>query len=136
VPESALEELVDEAVATVVMMRRRIVSDEHLLGAFWKTLGILVYRQREGRHRRRVGSRTPADFDLVARRATGGEELSEDAIQDSDGDYFIGSMVVHPLSKSSDTVAVVDGQQRLTTLLMFLYAVRDAADERGVDDAW
>ncbi len=61
------------------------------------------------------------------------EELWDDAIQERDGDYFIGSMVVHPLSRSSDTVAVVDGQQRLTTLLMFLCAVRDAADAQGLE---
>jgi DNA-directed RNA polymerase specialized sigma24 family protein len=81
VPEAALEELVDEAVATVVMMRGRIVSDHHLLGAFWKALGILVYRHHEGRSQLRVGSRTRADFDLVARRATaegpGPEEVTE-----------------------------------------------------------
>jgi Protein of unknown function DUF262 len=60
------------------------------------------------------------------------EELWDDAIQEREGDYFIGSMVVHPVSKASDTVAVVDGQQRLTTLLMFLCAVRDEADEQGL----
>ncbi len=59
------------------------------------------------------------------------EELWEDAIQERDGDYFIGSMVVHPVTRKSDTVAVVDGQQRLTTLLMFLCAVRDEADDQG-----
>ena len=57
-------------------------------------------------------------------------DLWEDAIRDSDGDYFIGSMVVHPVT--DDTVAVVDGQQRLTTLLMVLCATRDVADTRGL----
>jgi hypothetical protein len=58
-------------------------------------------------------------------------DLWDDAIRDSSGDYFIGSMVVHPVS--DDTVAVVDGQQRLTTLLMILCAVRDVADRLGLD---
>lgn len=57
-------------------------------------------------------------------------DLWEDAIRDSEGDYFIGSMVVHPVT--DDTVAVVDGQQRLTTLLMVLCATRDVADARGL----
>jgi hypothetical protein len=58
------------------------------------------------------------------------DDLWTDAIRESDGEYFIGSMVVHPAN--DDTVAVVDGQQRLTTLLMILCATRDVADARGL----
>jgi hypothetical protein len=58
------------------------------------------------------------------------EELWEDSIQEAAGDYFIGSMVVY--KKSEDTRAVIDGQQRLTTLMMMLCALRDAADEHGL----
>jgi hypothetical protein len=57
------------------------------------------------------------------------EELWEDAIQESTGEYFIGSMVVYP--HGEDAVSVVDGQQRLATLMMFLCALRDAADASG-----
>jgi hypothetical protein len=57
------------------------------------------------------------------------EELWEDAIQESGPDYFIGSMVVY--KHGEDTVAVIDGQQRLTTLMMLLCAIRDAADAHG-----
>jgi hypothetical protein len=57
------------------------------------------------------------------------EELWEDAVQESGDDYFIGSMVVH--KKGKDTVAVIDGQQRLTTLMMLLCAIRDAAEANG-----
>lgn len=39
-------------------------------------------------------------------------------------DYFIGSMVVYKLNKN--ILGVVDGQQRLTTIMIFLCAVRDA----------
>lgn len=55
------------------------------------------------------------------------EDLWDDAIIGTK-EYFIGSVVVHPVSK--DTVAIVDGQQRLTTLLMILCAVRDVAEEQ------
>src|ERR1700693_4710629 len=81
VPEPTVEEVVDEAVATVVMMSRPIVSDEHLLGAFWKPLGLLLRHRREGRHRLRVGSRIRADFDLVTRHATAEGPGPEDAIE-------------------------------------------------------
>jgi hypothetical protein len=57
------------------------------------------------------------------------EELWEDAVQESDGDYFIGSMVTH--RKGEDTVAVIDGQQRLTTLIMLLCTIREAAAAQG-----
>lgn len=57
------------------------------------------------------------------------EELWEDAVQENTGDYFIGSMVTHKLGE--DTVAVIDGQQRLTTLVMLLCVIRDFADEYG-----
>jgi uncharacterized protein with ParB-like and HNH nuclease domain len=57
------------------------------------------------------------------------EELWEDAVQESGPDYFIGSMVVYP--HREDTVAVIDGQQRLTTLMMLLCAIRDAAEANG-----
>lgn len=39
-------------------------------------------------------------------------------------DYFIGSMVVYNVEKN--TLGVVDGQQRLTTIMIFLCALRDA----------
>ncbi len=62
------------------------------------------------------------------------EDLWSDAIENNErGDYFIGSMVVHPKPGSDDTMAVIDGQQRLTTLLMILCAVREAADEQGLE---
>lgn len=58
------------------------------------------------------------------------EELWEDAVQEGGPDYFIGSMVVY--KHGADTVAVIDGQQRLTTLMMLLCAIRDAAEKYGL----
>lgn len=57
------------------------------------------------------------------------EELWEDAVQESGPDYFIGSMVAY--KHGEDTVAVIDGQQRLATLMMLLCAIRDAAEAHG-----
>lgn len=60
------------------------------------------------------------------------EEFWEDAVQERSGDYFIGSMVVYP--GPSGSKAVIDGQQRLTTLLMLLSAIRNVAEEYGLTD--
>jgi len=56
-------------------------------------------------------------------------ELWEDSVQDAPSEYFIGSMVAYPTSE--DTVSVIDGQQRLTTIIMLLSAIRDVAEARG-----
>ncbi len=52
------------------------------------------------------------------------EDFWSDSIVNSEGDYFIGSIVVF---KMKDTVkGIVDGQQRLTTITMLLCALRNA----------
>lgn len=51
--------------------------------------------------------------------------------------HFIGSIVLHPAPGPASTVSrywVIDGQQRLTTLLALLAALRDV--RAGVDPAW
>jgi hypothetical protein len=57
------------------------------------------------------------------------DDLWQDAVQESEGDYFIGSMVLY--SRHGNTVGVIDGQQRLTTLLMLLCSIRNAAAASG-----
>jgi hypothetical protein len=49
-----------------------------------------------------------------------------DAVTSDDPDYFIGSFVVYRESPSADTLLVVDGQQRITTITLLLAALRDA----------
>ena len=56
-------------------------------------------------------------------------EIWNDVIGDDVSDYFIGSMVVYKFNKN--TLGVVDGQQRLTTIIIFLCALRDAFTEIG-----
>jgi uncharacterized protein with ParB-like and HNH nuclease domain len=51
-------------------------------------------------------------------------EFWQDVLENLDQSYFIGSMVVYKVGRSS--VAVVDGQQRLTTITILLCAIRDA----------
>ena len=55
-----------------------------------------------------------------------------DTIAESDGDYFIGSIVVYKIG--GDMYGIVDGQQRLTTITMMLCAIRNALKGEGFDD--
>lgn len=69
VPEDVLEELVNEAMCIVVMMRRPIVCEEHLMGAFGMAMRLLLRHRREGRGSLRVGSRPRVEFEKIAARA-------------------------------------------------------------------
>lgn len=55
-----------------------------------------------------------------------------DVTENTTPDYFIGSMVVYRQAKN--TLGVVDGQQRLTTIMIFLCALRDAFFKLGDSD--
>lgn len=55
-----------------------------------------------------------------------------DVIDNMTETYFIGAMVVYKVGRS--TLAVVDGQQRLTTITILLCAIREAFKGMGRDD--
>jgi len=57
-----------------------------------------------------------------------------DAVTSEDPDYFIGSFVVYRGSAAADTLLVVDGQQRITTITLLLAGLRDILREDGHDD--
>lgn len=54
-----------------------------------------------------------------------------DLIDRDDDEYFMGSIVVFRDKKDKSLLSVVDGQQRLTTITIFLSLLRDAFRERG-----
>lgn len=61
---------------------------------------------------------------------------SDRDVQPSDG-HFLGSVVLHPAPGPASTVAkywVIDGQQRLTTLIALIAAIRDV--RHSVDPDW
>lgn len=60
------------------------------------------------------------------------QDLWDDVVSAKGDDYFIGSMVVYKRGKQS--FGVVDGQQRLTTLTVFLCILRDELAELGQDN--
>lgn len=66
-----------------------------------------------------------------------GTQHSDDMGETLDG-HFLGSVVLHPAGGPASTVArylVIDGQQRLTTLLVMLAALRDVRVELDEDFA-
>jgi hypothetical protein len=58
------------------------------------------------------------------------EDFWNDAIEEGKPGYFIGSMVLYGVM-GSEEVSIVDGQQRLTTITIFLAALRDAFQKAG-----
>jgi hypothetical protein len=78
VPRDLLEELVNEAICAVVMMSNPIASEEHLVGAFWTALRLLLRHHREGRRRIRVGARSRVDFECAALYAATDDPTAEE----------------------------------------------------------
>ena len=58
-------------------------------------------------------------------------EFWTDLIDRDDDEYFMGSIVVFRDKKDKSLLSVVDGQQRLTTITIFLSLLRDAFRDRG-----
>ncbi len=68
------DEVVDEAIAVVVMSRKPIQNEEHLQGAFWTSVGYLVGERRAGRHELRVGSQRRVAFEPLEGELAGEDE--------------------------------------------------------------
>jgi hypothetical protein len=68
-------------MCVVVMMRRPVVSEEHLMGAFWTAVRLLLRHQREGRRDLRVGKRGRVELETLAAEAMadapGPDEIAE-----------------------------------------------------------
>jgi len=73
-PAGVCEEIVDEAIGLVVMSREPVRNEQHLLGAFWSSVGFLLAERRAGRHGLRVGSRKRVELDQLAVRVPDGSE--------------------------------------------------------------
>jgi hypothetical protein len=61
------------------------------------------------------------------------EDFWSDCVEEIKSDYFIGAFVTYNLSSSS--YGIVDGQQRLTTITIFLCALRDVYMRHGYSEA-
>ena len=60
------------------------------------------------------------------------DDFLEDVIERGGEDYFIGSMVIYDADR---TFAVVNGQQRLTTITLMMCALRDTFDDLDDHDS-
>ena len=58
------------------------------------------------------------------------EDFWNDTVVGSEGDYFIGSIVVFKYGE--EIFGIVDGQQRLTTITMLMCAVRNRLTKEGL----
>jgi hypothetical protein len=76
----ALDEVVDDAIRVVVMMRKPILNEEHLVGAFWTSARLLLRQHTEGRHRIRVGSRARQDFEDIAQALVADQPSVEESL--------------------------------------------------------
>lgn len=61
------------------------------------------------------------------------QDFWNDIVIDSEDDYFIGSMVVYKQEKGY--FGIVDGQQRLTTITIFLSVLRNVMNSIGISDS-
>ena len=78
------DEVVDEAIAVVVMSRKAIQNEEHLQGAFWTSVGYLVAERRAGRHELRVGSKRRVAFEPLEGELAGEDDPSFDFVEARD----------------------------------------------------
>ena len=89
-PAGVRDEVLDDAIALVVMSREPIRNEQHLLGAFWRSVWFLLAEHRAGRHALRVGPRQRVEFDDVVSRLSDGSDpfalvaLSERVAQAAD----------------------------------------------------
>ena len=106
VPAGMREEIVDEAICAVVMSRRAVVSEEHLLGAFWTAVGLVLKEHHAGRRLLRVGSRERVDFELIAARIpTGGEPFDVVEMREQ-------------LARAADFMAALNAFERRVVVVM------------------
>lgn len=61
------------------------------------------------------------------------QDFWTDIVIDNEDDYFIGSMVVYKQEKGY--FGIVDGQQRMTTITIFLSVLRNVMKEKGLSDS-
>lgn len=109
---AAREEIVDEAICAVVMMRRPIVSEEHLMGAFWIAVRRLLCHHHEGRRQLRVGSQTQAELETVLDTLATGDAGPEERVE-----------MFERMAQAADLMARLDDFERRVVVAM---AVRGA----------
>ncbi len=106
------DEVVDEAIAVVVMSRKPIQNEEHLQGAFWTSVGYLVAERRAGRHELRVGSQRRVAFEPLEGELVGEEDPSFDFVEARDR-----------VLRALDVISQLDPLERQVLTIMGGYGV-------------
>jgi DNA-directed RNA polymerase specialized sigma24 family protein len=115
------DEVLDDAIATVVMSRKPIEDEQHLQGAFWASVGFLLARRRTGSHDLRVGSQRRVDFDPVERELPdGGEPFDVVAARDR-------------ITRAGDFIAQLDDLERQVLTVMAAYGLGVKATAKALD---
>ena len=106
------DEVVDEAIAVVVMSRKPIQNEEHLQGAFWTSVGYLVAERRAGRHELRVGSQRRVAFEPLEGELAGEDDPSFDFVEARDR-----------VLRALDLISQLDPLERQVLTIMSGYGV-------------
>ena len=111
VPPGAQEEIVDEAIAAVVMSPHGTSNQDHLIGAFWIAVAHRCARHREGRPFTRLGSRQRVDFESAVEHAPG------------PGDPFDTVELTDRMARAADLIAELDPRERQILAVMATYGI-------------
>ena len=111
VPPGAQEEIVDEAIAAVVMSPHGTSNQDHLIGAFWIAVAHRCARHREGRPFTRLGSRQRVDFESAVEHAPG------------PGDPFDTVELTDRMARAADLIAELDPRERQILTVMATYGI-------------
>jgi hypothetical protein len=112
VPLAAQGDIVDDAIAAVVMESSRgIENEQHLLGAFWSAVDIRCKRHHEGRHFTRLGSRQRVEFDAAVASVAG------------IGGPFEAVELTDRMARAADLIAELDARERQVFAVMAVYGV-------------
>lgn len=107
------DEVVDEAIAVVVMSRKPIQNEEHLQGAFWTSVGYLLAERRAGRHELRVGSQRRVAYEPLEGELAGeGEDEPFDFVEARDR-----------VLRAADLISQLDPLERQVLTVMGGYGV-------------
>ncbi len=121
---STREEVVNDAMAAVVMESRPILNEEHLLGAFWKAADFRVRRCREGRHLAQLGSRDRVELDASVEAVCAVDAVSEQV------------ELVDRMRRAADWFAELDERERLVVSVMASREVGSVMASRLLGLSW
>lgn len=113
VPALVREEIVDEAIGLVVMSRDPIRNEQHLIGAYWRSVRYLLAERRAGRDALRVGSRQRVGFEQIIASARA-----------QDAEPFELLAVRERLAEAADWMAQLDPFERRVVAMMAVEGLR------------